>query len=210
MQNPLNNAAGQMPLPSDPRELAAAVRASEVVWRAFPYFSFRYGERGRRFGYSDSAYFLTLLGYDQQAIDRQIVWTAGVLASRGMPSLLVELQLRVLHRITARTLQDSSRSEPLLRAADMLRDRRRACLSDDDMTDLGRAFAARAGYPEHPRCVGMGRLLGCAVADEWNGVKNAVSSMESWLTDPALFPRSWIAAVNDGIRRGRQLSAWKP
>lgn len=209
MQNPLNSAAGQVPVPQDPREIAAAVRASQVIWRAFPYFAFRYGERGRRFGHSDSAYFLTLLGYDQQTIDQQIIWTAGVLASRGMPSWLLELQLRVLCRITARRLNDPARTEPLLRSADMLRDRRRACLSDEDLSALSRIFAAHAGYPTNRLCIGMGRLLAIAVADEVSGFKNAVSSMQSWLTDPALFPPSWIDAVHDTIRRGRQACSWK-
>ena len=53
--NPLNSEAGQVPVPSDPIEIAAAVRANRIMWRAFPYLGFRYGERGKRFGNSDSA-----------------------------------------------------------------------------------------------------------------------------------------------------------
>jgi hypothetical protein len=209
MPNPLNSAAGSVPVPTDPREVAAAVRASGILWRAFPYFGFRYGERGKRFGYSDSAYFLTLLGYDQGTIDRQVAWTAGVLSQRGMPSLLLELQLRVLGRIMRRELRSGDRGEPLIRAADALRDARRARLDDAVMAELGRDFAARIGYPRHRLAIGMGSLLAAAVADELGGLRRAATSIEEWATDPAVFPSKWIDAVRATLAAARQ-AAKKP
>jgi len=209
MPNPLNSAAGSVPVPTDPREVAAAVRASDVIWRAFPYFGFRYGARGKRFGYSDCAYFLTLLGYDQGTINRQVEWTAGVLSQRGMPSFLLELQLRVLGRILRREFSGGDRGEPLLRAADALRDARRARLGDEELAVLGRDFAARIGHPRHRLAIGMGSLLGAAVADEINGLRRAAASIEEWATDPSVFPSNWIDAVRSTLATARQAAARK-
>jgi len=209
MPNPLNSAAGSVPVPTDPREVAAAIRASDVIWRAFPYFELRYGPRGKRFGYSDCAYFLTLLGYAQETVNRQVEWTAGVLAQRGMPSLLLELQLRVLGRILRREFLGGDRGEPLIRAADALRDARREKLSDAEIAALGQEFAARVGFPRHRLAIGMGTLLAAAVADELGGMRRAAASIEEWAADPAVFPSDWIDAVRATLAAARQAAAKK-
>lgn len=209
MPNPLNSAAGSVPVPSDPREVAAAVRAGDILWRAVPYFGFRYGARGKRFGYSDCAYFLTLLGYDQGTINRQVEWTAGVLSQRGMPSLLLELQLRVLGRILRREFSGGDRGEPLILAADALRDARRERLGDDQIEGLGREFAERIGFPRHRWAIGMGVLLAAAVADELGGMRRSAASIEEWATDPTVFPSNWIDAVRETLAAARQAAKKK-
>lgn len=203
MSNPLNSAAGHVPVPENPRETALAIRAGNIVWRAFPYFGFRYGNRGRRFAESDAAYFLTLLGYDQSTIDHQVAWTSSVLAQRGMPSYLLELQLRVLARVLRRHFKGSARFDPLVVAADRLRDKRRAFIADDELTLLSQRFAARAGFPGHPLALGVGLMIGSAAADETNGSQLAVTSIEAWLTDPSIFPEQWSQAVKDAVKRAR-------
>ena len=54
--NPLNPSAGDVPLPEDQREIDAALRAGPITHRIFPYFDWRYGDRGRKFTESDSAW----------------------------------------------------------------------------------------------------------------------------------------------------------
>jgi hypothetical protein len=203
--NPLNSEAGQVPVPSDPIEIAAAVRASHIMWKAFPYLGFRYGERGRRFGNSDSGYFLTLLGYDQEMINRQIDWMVGLLAPRGMPSFVVEAHLRALYRVLRRTSKPKPSIDTLLCAAERLRDLRRARFSDEEIAAFGARFAARAGFPERRWARGVGSLLACAVADELNGVKVAVEGLEGWFTDRAVFSRAWIDAAKATVRAARRL-----
>lgn len=203
--NPLNSEAGQVPVPSDPVEIAAAVRASRIMWRAFPYLNFRYGERGKRFGNSDSAYFLTLLGYDQEMIDRQIDWMVGLLAPRGMPSFVVEAHLLALYRVLRRTSTNKPSIDSLLCAATRLRDLRRDRFSDAEIAAFGARFAARAGFPEKRWARGVGALLACAVADELNGVKLAAEGLEGWFTDRAVFPRPWIDAAKATVRAARRL-----
>lgn len=53
---------------------------------------------------------------------------------------------------------------------------------------------------------GIGELLVAAVADEKAGIKNAVESIEGWMTDAARFPQTWIDAVRITIRKGRELA----
>lgn len=207
LTNPLNNEAGQIPVPSDPIEIAAAVRAKHIMWRAFPYLDFRYGERGRRFGSSDGAYFLTLLSYNQEIVNRQVDWMIGMLAPRGMPSFVVEAHLLALYRLLRRTSEPKPSIDLLLHAATRLRDIRRARFSDKEIAAFGARFAARAGFPERRWARGVGSLLACAVVDELNGVNLATEGLLGWFTDSALFPRAWVAAANATVRAVRRLGA---
>jgi len=205
--NPLNIEAGQVPVPDDPEEIVAVLRASRVMWRAFPYLGWRYGERGERFGKSDTGYCLTLLGYDQRVIDKQIDWMVGLLSPRGMPSWVLEAQLRALVRVLRRSFKGSPRFEPLLCAADRLREQRRSRLTDTEVNDLATQFAERAGFPERRWARGAGMLLASAVADELNGQKLGVEGVAGWFTDRAVFSRAWIDAVRSTVRAARRIGA---
>jgi hypothetical protein len=207
LTNPLNAEAGQVPAPDDPREIAAAVRANAIMRRAIPYLELRYGERGKRFGDSDGGYLLTLLGYDQPTIDKQIDWMAGLLAARGMPTLILELHLRTLARLLQRAFRDPARGAPLLVSADRLRAKRRARLNDTIIAELAAHFAERAGFPARRWARGAGVLIACAVADELNGLKLAVESLDGWIADRSRFPRPWVEAVRATVRSARRIGA---
>ncbi len=205
MNNPLNSAAGAIPFPDDPREIQAAVKAANVLWRAYPYFGFRWGERGRRFGHSDCAYFLTLVGYDQKTVDKQVFWTADVLSQRGMPSLLLEQQLPILKRFAGRAMGDPDRYACLDIAAGKLKARRHQILDASDHLHIARTFAGGTSFPEHRLMIGTGYLFASAAADEASGVKNAVSSLCEWFENPQHFDRRWIASVRDTVAVARGL-----
>ncbi len=81
----LNPAAGSHAIPQDARELQAALRAGERTWRKFPYYEWRYGERGQQFTRSDSGWLVTLSSHESVVVNQQIRWLGRVLASRGMP-----------------------------------------------------------------------------------------------------------------------------
>ena len=85
-------------MPSDPREIEAAVEAGNVTWERYPYYEWRYGERGRRYTASDSAWLATLSLLDQENVDQQVHWLGRVLAVRGMPRLLLRDHLRTLYQ----------------------------------------------------------------------------------------------------------------
>lgn len=205
MKNPLNSAAGAVPCPDDPREIQAAVRAGNVLWRAYPYFGFRWGEAGRRFAHSDCAYFLTLIGYDQKTIDRQVFWTADVLSQRGMPSLLLEQQMPILKRFAGRATGNPERYTPLVIAAEKLKARRIQLIAPDDHDHVAHIFAKGSGFPSHRAIIGTGRLFASAVADEAAGVKNAVSSLCEFFENPQIFDRRFLHAVRDSVAVARGL-----
>ena len=125
----LNPEAGSHPIPSDPRELQAAVRAGERCWQRFPYFSQRYGHRGEKFTSSDSAWLVTLAEYDQARVHQQVAWLGQVLAARGMPRLLLETHLELLYEeLTSAVPEKQAAYQKLWNAARQLAEtRRRHC-----------------------------------------------------------------------------------
>lgn len=102
VSNPFNPEAGSTAAPASAREREWVERSAAVIWRAFPYFAWRYAARGRAFGRSDAGYLVTLLAQNEATSRAQVYWLAGVLAPRGMPSLLLEYQLESLGRIGRR------------------------------------------------------------------------------------------------------------
>src|SRR4051812_16513914 len=93
----LNPEAGNHAVTTDPRELGAAIRVGERTRERFVYYERRYGERGRRFTHSDSAWIVTLAGNPPAVVERQLRWLGSLLAARGMPRWLLEVHLEGLH-----------------------------------------------------------------------------------------------------------------
>lgn len=201
----LNPAAGTHAITADPRELQAALRAGERSWREFPYYQWRYGERGVQFTRSDSAWMVTLTEYEQQVVDQQVGWLGRVLAARGMPQWMLELHLDVLYEELSAALPERRTTYArLLRAAQALRERRRQFLSDQALAEHSAAFDALVGPEWCARLPRTGGLLAAAAADERAGMHQAVTSIAGWMTDPARFPPAWIAAVQTTIQAARE------
>lgn len=200
----INPDAGTYPITDDAAELEAAARASERSFAEFPYYDWRYGERGRRFGSSDGAWLALVAHHEQAEIDRQVLWLGRVLASRGMPRLLLERHLELLHDELATALPvRGERYAKLLRAAEMLRGERRAALNDETFRALAAGFDAAVGAEWSGRLPRMGEVLVAAVADERNQISEAVPNLVGWMTDPGRFPPPWIAAVHATVENAR-------
>lgn len=187
-QNPLNPSAGDVPVPADPREVEAALRAGRVSWRLVPYYRWRYGERGKAFTRSDSAWLVTLTQHAQSHVQEQLDWLGAVLSNRGMPQWLLEIHLEILFRELARAVPENQSSyEKLLSAAFVLSEARQQRISERDFERLSEKFTEDVGAPGHRWIRGTGRLLVAAVADERAGMTHSVAQLESWLVDPARF-----------------------
>jgi hypothetical protein len=200
----INRDAGSYPITDDPVELEAAARASERSFAEFPYYEARFGERGRRFGNSDGAWLALLAHHEQAEIDRQVLWLGRVLAARGMPQLLLERYLEILHDELATQLPvRRERYDKLLRAAAMLREERQELLGDDELAALAREFDAAVGPEWSARLPRMGEILVSAVVDERLGIPEAVTSLEGWMTEAERFPPSWIEAARRTIEAAR-------
>ena len=187
----------------DPRELAAAEQAGERSWAAWPYYGRRYGERGRQFTRSDSAWIATLPGWPAAVVERQLRWLGALLAARGMPRLLLEEHLRVLHEELVATVPErAAQYASLLQVADRLRSEREAAMPERELRRLETGFDDLLGGAMEDD-LRAGALIAAAVADERAGVPQAVASLLDWLADPARFPAVWLAAVEQTLRRAR-------
>ena len=201
----INPEAGRHPLPADAREVQASIRAGDICWRRFPYYEHRYGERGRRFARSDAAWQATLYQYEPEQIIQQVRWLGRVLAARGMPTLLLQVQLEILvDELAAAIPERKADYEKLLPAAADLRAMRCKHLSDDRLEALADEFDRAVGPEWSARYPRTGALLGAAVADELEGNEGAVESLRSWLTDAVRFPAAWIVAVAATLAQARR------
>jgi heme oxygenase len=201
----LNPEAGAHSIPTDMREVQAALRAGEHSLREFPYYILRYGERGERFTRSDSAWLVTLTRYDMALVERQILWLGQLLSSRGMPLWLMERHLELLHDELVAAVPDKQADYAKLRqVADRLREMRHRYIPGEAFQAITYGFAQQVGPEWDARLPHTGGLLAAAVADEKSGIDAAVSSIEEWMTDSERFPPSWIDAVRQTIR-----AAWR-
>ena len=201
----LNPEAGNHPVPADAREIQAALKAGEICWNRFPYFEHRYGERGRRFTRSDSAWLVTLSRSEPTEISKQIHWLGRVLSSRGMPTLLLQTQLEILdEELTAVIPEKNAEYRKLSEVAAELRASRCAHFADEQLDTFAAEFDRAVGPEWSARFPHTGALLVSAVADELNGIDGAVESLRPWMTDAAHFSAEWIAAVETTLAQARQ------
>ena len=197
----LNPEAGNHSIGRDPMELKAALKAGRISWQRFPYYKWRFGARGRRFTRSDSAWLVTLVQCDSASMKQQIDWLGMLLSSRGMPQWLLEQHLETLVAELLRAFPDRlGHYDGLRGAAQHLRAGRCSQISEVRFTQLWSAFDATVDEVWRSRLPEAGALLIAAVADRKAGIRQAVSSLESWMTDPARFPRSWIEAARATLR----------
>lgn len=204
----INGEAGQHPVPTDPRELQAAMLAGHQCWARFPYYALRYGERGERFARSDAAWQATLCHYPPDEIEQQVRWLARVLAARGMPSMLLQVQLEMLVVALSQAVPDQQALyKCLLPAAEALRQGRLQHLSEAQTQELIGRFEQAVGPVLTAACPDAALLLCAAVADECEGLPRAVESLHHWLADPARFPPHWIAAVDEVLAAARTAAA---
>lgn len=195
MLNPFNPEAGDTPAPADPGDRELAERSARVMWRAFPYFAWRYGERGRVFGRSDAGYLVTLLELDEKTCRQQVSWLIGVLAPRGMPSILMEYQLESLGRLWSR--ERHMRDNRFLALAAGLRGARLDVLEDAVFRECeSLCRAAGTGAPE--RC-GAGLLIAGAVVDHAAGIGTYYRELVDWFCSAAADDPTWSRACRAAL-----------
>ena len=198
----INPEAGNHPIPQDEQEINAALRASAKIWDQFPYYEKRYGERGRKFSDSDLCWLATLTGLNQGTVNKQIDWLCRVLATRGMPTIMMEYALRYLNEELCNAVPErSALYQKLLIAAEHLKQIRVNIIPDSLLQSLATEFEQSVEGEQFGIHQNLGMLLPIAVVDEKNGITGAVEALKGWLTDPDLFSNSWIKAVTKTISK---------
>ncbi len=176
----LNAEAGSHPVPQDPRELDAVRAAGERTLQDFPYFVWRYGERGRRFTDSDGGWLLTLVKYPQERIDHQVAWLGGVLATRGMPRVLLQRHLeRLYEALRLRMPEPQAPYGKLLSAADKIAAAQRRIIGDAEVEQLSTDFERAITAEWHRRLPGTAQIVIGAVVDEAAGLAGTLDSVMS-------------------------------
>lgn len=200
----VNPFAGLHPVTASPAEMEAVRRATEAALRETPYYTERYGERAALFGGSDGGWLVTLCDGDTDFIERQVLWLGRVLSARGVPRILLQRYLRLLHdELAAAVPASDARCTALLHAGAVLTAQQRRYIPDLDAQALARGFELHADEVTLARLPGMGRILVGAVADEAGGIPGATASVAEWVTDPRRFPDRWIAAVKATVAEAR-------
>ncbi len=203
-----NPEAGDHGVPAGAAETAAALRAGERCLEEFPYFLERWGERGRRYTRSDVAWLASLGELSTDDVGHQVRWLAGLLARRGMPSLLLERQLLILEEELS-AAAPSSRWSLLGDAARGLSARRLGVLSGAVTEQIAGAFVDSTENGSMAERHRVARLLLSAVADEWAGIPGAVAALTAWYRNDRL-PASWNESVDVLVREAFAAAGRKP
>ncbi len=202
----LNRDAGTHPITTDLDELRAALRAAESTWEEFPYYAWRYGEHGRHFSWSDSAWLVTLGARGEEEAWRHISWLGRLLAARGMPRFMLERHLWVLHQELVRAKPARQELYDVLRRmAERMAEERRRFIDDQMLRLLEEDFESRVAPAGSLGPQRTGELLVAAVVDACCGIAQAIPSISSWMCDPSRFSRQWIGAVEETLARASAL-----
>jgi hypothetical protein len=203
----LNPEAGHHVVTTDPRELGAALRAGLQTQRRFRYYERRYGERGRAFTRSDSAWIVTLAEEPRGVAESQLRWLGALLAARGMPRWLLETHLQALNAELVASVPGKKESyDVLLRVAEVFRDERLSHLDEATSFELATTFDRRVGATASRELPEAGALIVAAVADERVGMHRAVASLLEWLADPARFSEEWVKTAIETVAAARELA----
>ena len=194
----LNVEAGDHEVPRGAAETAAALRAGERCLDEFPYVRDRWGERGVRYTRSDAAWIASLGDLSPEAVSLQVQWLAGILARRGMPSLLLERQLYLLEEELPAGPPSAVRTLVGMAARD-LSERRQRALPGDVAGRIEDAFVSSAGSGSDPERRQAARLLLSAVADEGAGFSGAIEALTAWYRSDQ-FPAAWNDSVDVLVR----------
>lgn len=204
----INPEAGNHPMPQDDREMEAALKASTRGWNAFGYYFERYGERGKRFSDSDICWLAMLSTLEPEIVRQQIDWLCRVLASRGMPTILMEYTLRFLHEELSRAVPEKQANyQKLLDAAEHLKERREAIIPAEAVQSLKEEWEKSLGGEMARKDSTAVELLVSAIVDETAGIEGSVTAVQSWLTDAQRFSAEWTSAVNATLQQAQQVAA---
>lgn len=195
--NPLHHhEMGSHPLPDDADEINAALLANQRCNTACPYFSLRYGERGVRFGASDSGYLITICHDGEEVLSKQVDWLCSVLASRGMPRLLMEKHLEILYHALAELKPDSVADyQPIINKANALRAQREALISPAQQQAIKDEFFSSVSLEEKKLLRQAPALVISACCDDALGLQDTLASLLDWLADQKQFSDAWVTAV---------------
>ena len=197
----INPEAGNFPIPTNPLEIKAALTAGLNCWNEFPYYEKRYGERGRRFAVSDSVWLVLLSELSEEGAIKQANWLSTLLAVRGMPTYMMEIQMQMLFDELSKSIPlNEPKYSVFLKIAESLKIQRSAHISEihfKHSNSVFEKFYSELNLPEDASLglKNIGKLIASSIADDSNGIPDAKNSFKNWLVNKEIFPENWILSV---------------
>jgi heme oxygenase len=198
----VNFEAGNHAMPQNPLGIALALRAGRTAWDKYPYLERRFGERGRRFTNSDSCWLVALTEMSIESATRNLEWLRTVLASRGIPTVILEAHLGAISQALAVEFPEHLHLHARFGQFLLSREAERRALMDPEcFSQLTDQFNQR-----FHSCTGLiidsaANLITSAWVDERFGIVGALASVLDWFADPVRFSVDWIANVNELVTR---------
>jgi heme oxygenase len=194
----INFEAGDHAIPQNPLEVDLALRAGRAAWDRFPYLALRYGDRGRRFTSSDSCWLVALTRMPIKTATKSLVWLRGVLATRGIPTIILEAHLHAIVRALAEDLTEQSdlrvRYDEFLSS---LEHERSAVCDVEEFPRLVETFERSFTSCDGQRVDSAAQLIASAWTDERSGFTGALASVGEWFVNVHRFSPTWISTVNE-------------
>lgn len=198
----VNFEAGDHAIPQSPREIELALRAGKATWKRYPYLGLRFGDRGKRFIGSDSCWLVTLARAPTETATRSLEWLRTVLASRGIPTLILEHHVRTVARALATKFPNerelSTRFNDFLARLESERGTMRGL---DALPGLITESDTRLRACGEPGVDSAAQIIASAWLDERCGIASAFESVAHFFADPARFSDEWIAHIQEFVRR---------
>jgi hypothetical protein len=191
----INFEAGDHAIPENPSEIALALRAGKAAWDKFPYLGLRYGERGKRFTNSDSCWLVTLTRMHPEVATKNLEWLRAVLASRGIPTVILEQHLRIIIEELALEFSDQIERRKIFDLFLSRLDYERRSIGSHTVGRLVKKFDQRFSACAGNAVPSAAELIASAWTDERFGICNALASTLGWFLDPERFTCEWIATV---------------
>jgi heme oxygenase len=190
----VNPEAGQHAIPQNPVEIGIALRSGIKAWNKYPYLDMRYSERGVRFTGSDSCWLATLYRYNFESMRKNISWLRKILATRGIPTIILESHLTELYAEFLSCLPE--RANEFQKYEEMIRElqtERFRLLPPEALRDLESEFVPRFNNCPGPKLSSASTLIVSARLDEQSGIAGARDAVMQWVYMPGRFSDEWIA-----------------
>lgn len=193
----LNPEAGDHPIPQNPKELEFSLRAGKRAWKKYDYLEKRFGERGKRFTTSDSCWLVALSQLSQEATTQSLKWLRKVLASRGLPTVILEYHLREIQNEMKADGYNSLTIASYDGFLAALESERNSSFDSEMLAAVIHKYDAVFKSAPGEKVDHAAELIVSAWLDGKAGVPEALSSLQKWLTDTNVFSPNWVNAVEE-------------
>ncbi len=182
----VNYEAGNHNFPDDPFEIEASIATSHTIIASEHYYKI-FGERGIRFAKSDNGWLLSLC--EEEQMEQQLMWLLNLLAKIGLPTILLEKNLIILHEYIIKLVPNKKQKyDKLLDMASYIKSLRNKIISEEKFLEQSKRFSQPIA--------GIGKLILCAYIDEKNGFSKAVEAIMKKLESSNYFSKEWFEEVH--------------